>query len=88
MTACRIVGPYMPVGDTDWECRTHGVLAILRDPSRAGAPDIGRADMVCPVAESPWTLTEMKTLLGMSERLGFTNDAAHWRAEIAKVEKT
>jgi hypothetical protein len=24
---CDIKGPYYPVGDVDWECRTHGVLA-------------------------------------------------------------
>lgn len=50
-TGCRIVGPYFPVGDTDWECRTHDVLAELIDPARAGAPDIRKAEMFCPVGE-------------------------------------
>lgn len=47
---CRIVGPYLPVGDTEWTCRTHGVSAVLVDESRAGAADIKRSEVVCPVA--------------------------------------
>lgn len=45
---CRIVGPYHPVGDVDWECRTHGVLAELRDPSKYGGV-VRREDFYCPV---------------------------------------
>lgn len=45
---CRIVGPYLPVGDTDWECRTHGVLAELRDTSKVGGV-VRRGDFFCPV---------------------------------------
>lgn len=46
---CRIAGPYLPVGDTDWECRTHGVLAELIDPAKRGGV-VRREDLFCPVA--------------------------------------
>lgn len=44
---CWIVGPYYPVGDVDWVCRTHQVDVTLRDPSRAGAHDLRRDEFVC-----------------------------------------
>lgn len=50
-TECRIVGPYLPVGDTDWTCATHGVIAELRDLGRFGAADLRREDFYCPVGE-------------------------------------
>ena len=45
---CHITGPYYPVGDVDWECRKHGEIALLRDPTRYGASDLRREDFVCP----------------------------------------
>jgi hypothetical protein len=48
---CVIKGPYYPVGDVDFECRTHGVVAVLRDPARYAAADIRRAEMRCPIGE-------------------------------------
>lgn len=45
---CRIVGPYYPTGHIDWECRTHDVLAELRDPSKFGGV-VRREDFICPV---------------------------------------
>lgn len=47
--SCHIKGPYYPNGDTEWECVTHGVEAVLRDPSRFGTPGLRRADFACPV---------------------------------------
>lgn len=44
---CEIVGPYLPVGDTDWTCRAHGDRVHLKDPSRAGAPDLRREEFYC-----------------------------------------
>lgn len=50
---CKIVGPYLPVGDTDWECRTHDVLAELRDTAPTLLPDESyrREHFRCPVGE-------------------------------------
>lgn len=48
---CKIVGPYLPIGDTDYECRTHEVLAELRDPSRFGQAGIRKDEMYCPIGE-------------------------------------
>lgn len=47
---CRIVGPFLPVGDVDFECRTHNVLCELKDPDRYGSPDIRRDEVYCPVS--------------------------------------
>lgn len=50
---CRITGPYLPVGDTDWVCRVHKVDAELRDPTyvppRGGS--YRREDFYCPVGQ-------------------------------------
>lgn len=53
---CRITGPYLPVGDTDWECRTHGVETLPRDPDALWARQVAgdsprRSDFRCPVGE-------------------------------------
>lgn len=48
---CNLKGPYYPVGDVDFECRTHGVTAVLRDPARYGAADIRLDEVRCPVGE-------------------------------------
>jgi len=48
---CGITGPYYEVGDVDWECRFHGVMAELRDPSRWGALNLRREDFYCPVGQ-------------------------------------
>jgi hypothetical protein len=45
---CRIVGPYYPIGEVDWMCRTHDVPAVLRDRGRLGAKDLRREDFICP----------------------------------------
>lgn len=45
---CHITGPYFPVGDLDWQCKTHKVRAVLMDPSRYGAKDLRREDFRCP----------------------------------------
>jgi hypothetical protein len=50
---CEIKGPYYPVGDVDWECRTHGATAVLVDPSRYGAKDLRRSDFRCSVGAPP-----------------------------------
>jgi len=47
---CLISGPYLPVGDTDWECREHGVIAELRDPTQV-KDTYRREDFYCPVGE-------------------------------------
>lgn len=49
---CEIKGPYYPLGDVDWECRTHKVVAVLVDPSRYGASDLRREDFKCPVEQA------------------------------------
>lgn len=50
MTECRIVGPYFPLGETEWRCTTHGVDAVLRDPLVLhGTEPFRREDFVCPV---------------------------------------
>lgn len=55
MTACRIVGPYLPVGDVDWCCETHGTVCVLRDPERWRAKGLSREDFVCPrEGKSAW----------------------------------
>jgi hypothetical protein len=51
MSGCRIIGPYYPIGLIDWECATHEVCAVLRDPSRYGADNLRREDFRCPVGE-------------------------------------
>jgi hypothetical protein len=51
--ACEIKGPYYPIGDVDWECRTHGATAVLVDPSRYGAKDLRRSDFRCSVGAPP-----------------------------------
>lgn len=48
---CDIRGPYLPVGDTDWECRTHKVLAELRDPDNYPGPPARRMDVYCPIGQ-------------------------------------
>lgn len=43
---CRKSGPYLPVGDTEWECLTHGV-ELVRVSGEWGTP--ASADqMACP----------------------------------------
>lgn len=45
---CKIVGPYIPMGENDWRCKTHNCLVEFRDPTRLHAPDICREEMICP----------------------------------------
>ena len=50
MSECKIVGPYFPLGETEWRCATHDVDAILRDPVIAVlSRPRRREDFVCPV---------------------------------------
>ncbi len=49
---CDIRGPYLPVGDTDWECRTHNVLAELRDPDNYPGPPAKRVHVYCPEGQN------------------------------------
>lgn len=56
MARCHIAGPYLPAGDVDWECRTHKVDAVLRDTTRAGAPDLRREDFTCPQARAVFVI--------------------------------
>lgn len=48
---CEIKGPYFPLGDIDWECKTHNVLAELIDPSKFGGNVFRREDFYCPMGE-------------------------------------
>lgn len=48
-TGCQKRGPYLPLGDVEWMCVTHGVECIrtggdLRHSAK-------REDMACPVGE-------------------------------------
>lgn len=48
--SCNIVGPYYPIGDTEWMCQTHRRPAELRNPEKdrpAGASR-HREDFFCP----------------------------------------
>ena len=60
MAKCRIVGPYLPVGDTEWRCSTHGVDAVLNDPSLHGGDVFRREDFHCPTLEGD-TVSEQPT---------------------------
>lgn len=53
--ACKISGPYYPVGDVDWECREHGVLAELHDPNLYPGRVLRREDFYCPVDDQKET---------------------------------
>ena len=44
---CWIAGPYLPVGDVDWVCRTHGDVICLNDTDEPPR----RAILRCPVAD-------------------------------------
>jgi hypothetical protein len=48
---CRIVGPYFPTGEIDWECLTHGTICFLKDMSIPYARDVRREDFYCPARE-------------------------------------
>ena len=52
--ACRFRGPYLPVGDLEWECLTHGV-ELRRVAGTWGTP-AKRSDMACPVGQPDWAL--------------------------------
>lgn len=47
MSAHKIRGPYLPVGETEWTCSC-GALAELRDPKKFGAETFSREDFFCP----------------------------------------
>jgi len=46
---CKKRGPYLPVGDIEWECVTHKV-ELVRISGVWGTP-ASREQMVCPVGE-------------------------------------
>lgn len=49
MNECKKRGPYLPVGDVEWECLTHDV-ELVRTHGRWGTP-ASREEMACPVGE-------------------------------------
>lgn len=51
---CDIRGPYYPVGDIDWMCRTHDVVAIIRPEARKFPKGSRRReDFYCPAVIEP-----------------------------------
>lgn len=50
-TDCKIKGPYLPVGDIDWECSTHKIDCELIHARRFGTKDLRREDFFCPVGD-------------------------------------
>lgn len=45
---CRIVGPYLPEGETEWRCTLHGVDARLKPGIERGRKTYRREDFECP----------------------------------------
>lgn len=59
MTECVIVGPYLPVGETDWRCTTHPEADLIRDPASEGR-QIRREDLTCTAATTGPTPEEYR----------------------------
>lgn len=66
MTECKIRGPYLPVGDTEWECVRHEVNARLKEDAQArinaGLLDPNgarKSDFYCPVGRVVESLAEL-----------------------------
>lgn len=42
---CKKVGPYLPIGQIEWECKTHSVELV-----RISGHGVAKSsDMICPV---------------------------------------
>lgn len=66
MTECKIRGPYLPVGDTDWECVRHEVNARLKEEAQArinagllNPNETRKSDFYCPVGRIVESLAEL-----------------------------
>jgi hypothetical protein len=67
---CDIRGPYFPVGQIDWTCRTHHVTAHVRpDVAKRIDGNYTRDEFFCPVAEPQY-------LEGIGNRQKVTLDGA------------
>lgn len=84
MTECVIVGPYLPVGETDWRCTTHPEADLIRDPASEGR-QIRREDLTCTAATTGPTPEEYRKA---AEALQYADDildkhnAAHKRTQM------
>lgn len=43
---CKKVGPYIPIGQIEWECKTHNVELIRTVKSNIPAKS---SEMICPI---------------------------------------
>lgn len=63
---CKIRGPYLPVGDVDWECVRHEVNARLKEHAQArihagllNPNEARKSDFYCPVGRIVESLAEL-----------------------------
>lgn len=73
---CKIVGPYLPNGETDWWCETHGTVAVPKQPIPEGHK-WKRSDFTCPTSVVPSTtegLLDPDEIRARADSLTIQND--------------